>query len=90
MITSSAGTPPRGVILAFIADIVALIVCLVATVSSLSAWAAFVVALCAFASANLNWISLKRQGRLHPLATSAWALGLSALGWSIGLLVAAA
>ena len=90
MTTSSAGTPPRGVLLSFVAGIVALVVCLVVTVSGLSAWSALVVALCAFASANLIWMSLRRQGRTHPLVTLAWVIGLSALGWSIGLLVAAA
>jgi hypothetical protein len=88
--TDSPGKPPRAVILAFVADVVALIVCLVSTIQDVSPWPAFVVALCAFGASGLIWFSLKRQGRFHPLATSAWALGLSALAWSIGLLAAAA
>lgn len=89
MTTTPTRSVPRGVVLAFAADIVALIVCLVSTIVDVSPWPAFVVALCAFAAANLIWLGLKRKGDFHPLATSAWALGLSALAWSIGLIFAA-
>lgn len=89
MTDTSSRSLPGGVVLAFVADVVALVVCLVATITDASPWVAFVVALCAFAGAGLIWFGLKRRGQFHPLATSAWALGLSALAWSIGLLAAA-
>jgi hypothetical protein len=81
---------PQSIAALFALDIAALIVCLVATVSSMSAWPAFILALAVFIIGGANWFALKHAGRFHPAATSAWALGLSALAWSIGLLAAMA
>lgn len=89
MTDSSRGFPPS-IAAVFALDLAALIVCLVATVSAMSAWPAFILALAVFLIGAVNWFALKRAGTFHPAATSAWALGLSALAWSIGLLAAMA
>lgn len=79
---------PRVIILAFAADITALILCLVITISGSDPWPALVVGLLAFSASALVWLRLKREGRPNPLATSAWALGLSSRPWAIGLIAA--
>ncbi len=85
-----AGPPPDSVIALLALDVAALVVCLVATVSDVSPWLAFWVGLGVVVIAGIHWFWLKDEGRFHPMATSAWALGFSSLAWSIGLVAAAA
>ena len=78
MTDPSRGFPPS-IAAVFALDLAALIVCLVATVSAMSAWPAFILALAVFLIGAVNWFALKRAGTFHP-----------ALAWSIGLLAAMA
>ncbi len=88
--TDTPRTLPRGVALSLTAAVIAVVVCIVYTITGQAAWPAIVVALLAFASASLLTQRLRREGNMHPLASVAFGLGIIALAWSIVLLIVGA
>lgn len=88
--TDTPRKPPRGVALSLTASVIAILVCIVYSITGQAAWPTIVVALLAFASAYLLTQRLRREGTMHPLASVSFGLGVIALVWSIVLLIVGA
>lgn len=85
--SSSSRLGSAGRILSVIAVLLALVVCLVTTITDSAAWPALVVAVLAFASANLHALRARREGGATALPTAFMVLGVCAIIWALVLVV---